>query len=105
MDFNKTDLIRNLKALEAEIKNRVAEAAAGDVTDVSIDNLMAECKAEDKMNEDLMFVRNLMDDIECDRITELPMVERTNFMSGKTFLEDPDTPRSCSPSTELFWSM
>jgi len=105
MEFNKKVVLRNLKALEAEIKNRVAEAAAGDVTDVSIDDLMADCKAEDKMNEDLMFVRGLMDDIECDRITEFPMVERTNLMSGKTYLEDEDTPLSCSPASETYWSM
>jgi len=59
------------------------------------------------MNEvknDLMFLRGLMDDIECDRITEFPLVEKTNFMSGKTFLEEPDRPYFCSPSSETFWS-
>jgi len=52
-----------------------------------------------------MFVRGLMDDIECNRITEFPLVERTNFMSGKTFLEEPDRPYYCSPSSETYWSM
>jgi hypothetical protein len=33
------------------------------------------------------------------------MVERTNLMSGKTYMEDVNTPRSCSPSSEAYWSM
>jgi hypothetical protein len=33
------------------------------------------------------------------------MVERTNFMTGEKYMEDINTPRSCSPSTELYWSM
>jgi hypothetical protein len=33
------------------------------------------------------------------------MVERTNLMTGKTYMEDKDTPRCCSPSSELFWTM
>ena len=33
------------------------------------------------------------------------MVERTNLMTGKTYLERRDTPRCCSPSSEAFWSM
>ena len=33
------------------------------------------------------------------------MVERTNLMSGKKYLERRDTPLCCSPSSETFWSM
>jgi hypothetical protein len=32
------------------------------------------------------------------------MVERTNIMTGKTFMEDVNTPYYCSPSSETFWS-
>lgn len=32
-------------------------------------------------------------------------VERTNFMTGEKYLEDVNTPHSCSASTETFWSM
>jgi hypothetical protein len=33
------------------------------------------------------------------------MVTRTNLMTGQEYQEDVNTPRSCSPSSELFWSM
>jgi len=33
------------------------------------------------------------------------MVERVNIMSGKAYMEDVNTPRSCSPSSEAYWSM
>jgi len=33
------------------------------------------------------------------------MVERTNLMSGEKYMEDINTPRSSSPSSELYWSM
>jgi hypothetical protein len=33
------------------------------------------------------------------------MVERTNLLSGKTFMERRDTPSYCSPSSEAYWSM
>ncbi len=33
------------------------------------------------------------------------MVERTNLMTGKTYMEDVNTPRCCSPSSEAYWSM
>jgi hypothetical protein len=33
------------------------------------------------------------------------MVERTNLMTGKKYLEDADTPLCCSPSSETYWSM
>lgn len=32
-------------------------------------------------------------------------VTRTNFITGKPFQERYDTPRACSPATELYWSM
>ena len=33
------------------------------------------------------------------------MVKRTNMMSGAEYWERYDTPRSCSPSSEAYWSM
>jgi len=32
------------------------------------------------------------------------MVERTNLMSGKKFMEAEDTPYFCSPASETYWS-
>jgi hypothetical protein len=32
-------------------------------------------------------------------------VERTNFMTGKKFMESVDTPYFCSPRSETYWSM
>ena len=96
MEFNKKEILRNLKALEAVIAKK--DNMIRNNSDISAE-LRAECY------EDLMFIRGLMDDIECNRITEFPMVERTNLMSGRTYLEDEDTPRSCSPASELYWSM
>lgn len=95
MDFNKTAIIANLKNLESVIDGWYA-----------MYNGMSRNKdIQTQLYEDLMFVRGLMDDIECNRITEFPLVERTNFMSGKTFLEEADRPYYCSPSSETYWSM
>ena len=33
------------------------------------------------------------------------MIERTNLMTGKKYMEDVNTPYFCSPSSESFWSM
>tara|TARA_B110000211_G_C13890296_1_gene469267 strand:- start:222 stop:500 length:279 start_codon:yes stop_codon:yes gene_type:complete len=33
------------------------------------------------------------------------MVEKTNMMSGKKYMEDINTPNYCSPSSESYWSM
>lgn len=33
------------------------------------------------------------------------MVEKTNLMTGKKFLEAENTPYYCSPSSETYWSM
>ena len=33
------------------------------------------------------------------------MVERVNIMTGQKYMEDVNTPRSCSPASELYWSM
>jgi hypothetical protein len=96
MEFNKTETIRNLKALGEVIEKKWIMISG----DSNINpQLMNEVK------NDLMFLRGLMDDIECDRITEFPLVEKTNFMTGEAYLEEPDRPRCCSPSTELFWTM
>jgi len=32
------------------------------------------------------------------------MVEKTNLMTGKKFMERSDTPYYCSPSSETYWS-
>lgn len=32
-------------------------------------------------------------------------VERTNFMTGKKYMERINTPHYCSPSSETYWSM
>ena len=33
-----------------------------------------------------------------------PMVERTNLMSGKKYMEKLNTPSYCSPASESYWS-
>lgn len=33
------------------------------------------------------------------------MVERTNLMSGLTYMEPEDTPSFCSPASEAYWAM
>ena len=33
------------------------------------------------------------------------MVEKTNLMSGKKYMEAKGTPLCCSPSSETYWSM
>lgn len=33
------------------------------------------------------------------------MVERTNMMSGKKYMEASNTPGYCSPSSETYWSV
>ena len=32
-------------------------------------------------------------------------VEKTNLMTGKKYMESVNTPLSCSPASETFWSM
>ena len=96
MEFNKAATLRNLKALGNVIEKKWIMLS----DDPNINpNLIEEVK------HDLMFVCGVMDDIECGRIIEFPLVEKTNLMSGKTFLEEPDRHPCCSPSSELFWSM
>ena len=102
MEFNKTEIINNLKALESAILK------ARDNIDLNQKSGMDLTKAFsdlDQIGDDLACVRILVNKIECDQITEFPLVERTNFMSGKTFLEEPDRPYYCSPSSEAYWSM
>jgi len=36
---------------------------------------------------------------------EPEMVERTNLMTGKKFMERADTPLCCSPASETYWCM
>jgi hypothetical protein len=62
MEFNKTETLRNLKALGEVIEKKWVMISG----DSNINpQLMNEVK------NDLMFVRGLMDDIECDRITSV----------------------------------
>ena len=102
MEFNKVEIVNNLKTLESAILK------ARDGIDLNQKSGMDLTKAFndlDQIGDDLACVRILMNKIECDQITEFPLVERTNFMSGKTFLEEPDRPYYCSPSSEAYWSM
>ena len=39
-----------------------------------------------------------------DRVIE-KRVERTNAMTGQKYWEKVNTPRSCSPASDLYWSM
>jgi hypothetical protein len=36
---------------------------------------------------------------------QVPMVERVNLMTKKTYMERADTPNYCSPASESYWSM
>jgi len=96
MNFDKKTTLRNLKALGQVIEKKWVMISGDNNINPQLIN---------EVKNDLMFLRGLMDDIECDRITEFPLVEKTNLMSGKTFLEEPDRHPCCSPSSELFWSM
>jgi len=96
MKFNKMETLRNLKTLE----HTIALSSGSYRKDSEGFSIM-----RPQAWYDILFLRGLMDDIECDRITEFPMEERTNIMSGETFLEEEDTPYFCSPSSETFWSM
>lgn len=96
MNFDKKTTLRNLKALSNVIEEKWDMLARDRA---NVDPALIE-----KVINDHFYIRGIMDDIECDRITEFPLVEKTNFMTGKTFLEEPDLPYFCSPSSETFWS-
>lgn len=36
---------------------------------------------------------------------EPEMVERTNYMTGKKYMESVNTPYCCSPANEVYWTM
>ena len=36
---------------------------------------------------------------------EVKMVERTNLMTGKKYMEPANTPNYCSPASEAYWTM
>jgi len=38
-------------------------------------------------------------------VNDSNMVERTNIMTGKKFMEPADRPYFCSPSSETYWTM
>jgi hypothetical protein len=38
-------------------------------------------------------------------VAPVTMIEKTNLMTGKKYMEASDTPRCCSPASELYWSM
>jgi len=104
MKFDKNTLLSNLKALEMKIeyaREQYLRNANDPTDDQSVTNMFNAGKCRD----DLIFLRGLIDDIECGRITEFPLVEKTNLMTGKSYLEDADTPLCCSPASETFWSM
>lgn len=102
MEFNKTEIINNLKALESAILKARDNIDLNQKSGMDLTEAFSDL---DQIGDDLACVRILMNKIECDQITEFPLVERTNFMSGKTFLEEPDRPYYCSPSSEAYWSM
>lgn len=33
------------------------------------------------------------------------LIEKTNLMTGKKYMEDVNTPHYCSPASETYWSM
>lgn len=40
-----------------------------------------------------------------DTVTVEHWVEKTNLMTGETYLEAPNTPLAASPASESYWSM
>lgn len=61
---------------------------------------------------EIKHLENRLDDANMGRYVTLeeftenePMVERTNLMTGEKFKEKLNTPYSCSPSSETYWSM
>lgn len=60
MTFNKAKILKNLKKLELSIQDFYAVCIQARNEDLT-----------GKAYNDLMFVRGIMDDIECDRITEM----------------------------------
>ena len=102
MEFNKAEIVSNLKILESAILKARDDIDLNQKSGIDLTKAFSDL---DQIGDDLACVRILIDKIECDQITEFPLVERTNFLSGKTFLEEPDTPYYCSPSSETYWSM
>jgi hypothetical protein len=72
-------------ATEAAAKAALTRAAKKDNTLIKADYTIAE-------------TNNFYDNIEL-------MVERTNLLSGKKYMERANTPLCCSPSSETYWSM
>ena len=51
------------------------------------------------------YLRSELAVMECsDYYAQVPMVERVNLMTGKTYMERADTPYYFSPSSESYWS-
>jgi len=96
MDFDKATLLANLKTLQGVIMTKYKMITG----DPNINPLLIE-----EVKNDYYFVTGLIDDIVRERITEFPLVERTNMVSGRTFLEEPGTPPYLSPACEAYWSM
>jgi hypothetical protein len=50
-------------------------------------------------------VKDFQDSLGLAVVVQETFVERTSAMDGKKFMERYDTPYSCSPSSERFWTM
>ena len=77
---------------------------------VKIDLVPAETKHGMKFNErvETPYVKDDFAVADVDTFREIhpiKMVERVNMMSGRTYMEAEDTPDSCSPASELYWTM
>ena len=71
-----------------------------------VDEALALVKTLDAQNVGVKFkVTNIAKGVNGYSVKAIKMVERTNLVSGKTFMEDEDTPYYCSPSSETYWSM
>ena len=73
MEFNKTETLRKLATLIDELRD-IKEMREWEwlMTDADSETEDMDRQAKiDQVKNDIMFIRGLMDDIECDRITEM----------------------------------
>ena len=83
-----------------EYKTRAAAKAA--IT--RIDRKMFE-KQTDRWHDELPLVNYMVAEKEYYHAKIEKMVERTNMMTGKKYMESINTPAYCSPASESYWSM